>query len=90
MLRIDLNVPDDEYEKVRKLDAYWDAAAQIWYIDGRFDPTQFINWLPFYNVHTEFWYLAQTRTPCPHCQLPGTHYRHSIYAAGRTPALGGE
>ncbi|WP_323860501.1 DUF5710 domain-containing protein [Xenorhabdus szentirmaii] len=29
MLRIDLNVPDDEYEKAQKLGARWDAAAQI-------------------------------------------------------------
>uniref|UniRef100_UPI0005710C8A DUF5710 domain-containing protein n=1 Tax=Xenorhabdus bovienii TaxID=40576 RepID=UPI0005710C8A len=60
MLRIDLNVPDDEYEQARKLGAHWDAAAQIWYIDNSFDPTPFINWLPFYNVHAEYWYLAQT------------------------------
>ncbi|MDC9606911.1 DUF5710 domain-containing protein [Xenorhabdus griffiniae] len=72
MLRIDLNVPDDEYEKVRKLGAHWDAAAQTWYIDHSFDPTPFMHWLPFYNVHAEFWYLAQTRTSCPHCHQPTT------------------
>ncbi|OKO96208.1 DUF5710 domain-containing protein [Xenorhabdus eapokensis] len=72
MLRIDLNVPDDEYEKVRKLGAHWDAAAQTWYIDNSFDPTPFMHWLPFYNVHAEFWYLAQTRTSCPHCHQPTT------------------
>ncbi|REF26441.1 hypothetical protein BDD26_1084 [Xenorhabdus cabanillasii] len=68
MLRIDLNVPDDEYEKARKLGAHWDAVEQIWYIDNSIDPTPFINWLPFYNVHAEYWYLAQTQTTCPHCQ----------------------
>ncbi|CBJ82859.1 hypothetical protein XBJ2_1890004 [Xenorhabdus bovienii str. Jollieti] len=26
-----------------------------------------MQWLPFYNVHAEYWYLAQTRTVCPHC-----------------------
>ncbi|WP_340621555.1 DUF5710 domain-containing protein [Xenorhabdus siamensis] len=67
MLRIDLNVPDEEHEKARKLGAHWDAAAQIWYIDDRFDPTPFMHWLPFYNVHAAFWYLAQTRTLCPQC-----------------------
>ncbi|WP_323868449.1 DUF5710 domain-containing protein [Xenorhabdus szentirmaii] len=67
MLRIDLNVPDDEYEKARKLGAHWDAVAQIWYIDNSFDPTPFMHWLPFYNVHAECWYLAQTQTACPHC-----------------------
>ncbi|MBC8946546.1 DUF5710 domain-containing protein [Xenorhabdus indica] len=67
MLRIDLNVPDEEHEKARKLGAHWDAAAQIWYIDDSFDPTPFMNWLPFYNVHAAFWYLAQTRTLCPQC-----------------------
>ncbi|CDG16791.1 DUF5710 domain-containing protein [Xenorhabdus doucetiae] len=72
MLRIDLHVPDNEYEKVRKLGAHWDAAANIWYIDDSFDPTPFMNWLPFYNVHAAFWYLAQTRTTCPHCQEPTT------------------
>ncbi|WP_237385429.1 DUF5710 domain-containing protein [Xenorhabdus sp. Sc-CR9] len=72
MLRIDLDVPDEEYEQVRKLGALWDAAAQIWYIDERFDPTPFKNWLPFYNVHAEYWYLAQTRTTCPHCQAHTT------------------
>ncbi|MCC8367795.1 hypothetical protein J8V57_16205 [Xenorhabdus sp. PB61.4] len=72
MLRIDLHVPDDEYETVRKLGAHWDAAAQIWYIDGSFDPEPFMQWLPFYNVHAEYWYLAQTRIPCPHCHEPTT------------------
>ncbi|WP_275383686.1 DUF5710 domain-containing protein [Xenorhabdus bovienii] len=68
MLRIDLNVPDDEYEKARKLGARWDTATQIWYIDNSIDPTPFINWLPFYNMHAEYWYLAQTQTAFPHCQ----------------------
>nr|WP_306309300.1 DUF5710 domain-containing protein [Xenorhabdus anantnagensis] len=72
MLRIDLHVPDDEYETVKKLGAHWDAAAQIWYIDGSFDPEPFMQWLPFYNVHAEYWYLAQTRIPCPHCHEPTT------------------
>ncbi|MCC8381427.1 DUF5710 domain-containing protein [Xenorhabdus sp. PB30.3] len=72
MLRIDLHVPDDEYETVKKLGAHWDAAAQIWYIDGSFDPAPFMQWLPFYNVHAEYWYLAQTRIPCPHCHEPTT------------------
>ncbi len=67
MLRIDLNVPDDEYEQARKLGAHWDAVEQIWYIDNSIDPTPFMNWLPFYNVHAEYWYLAQTQTACPHC-----------------------
>ncbi|WP_348988942.1 DUF5710 domain-containing protein [Xenorhabdus sp. SGI240] len=80
MLRIDLNVPDEEHEKARKLGAHWDAAAQIWYIDDSFDPTPFMNWLPFYNVHAEFWYLAQTRTPCPHCQ------EHTTVTAFMLPA----
>ncbi len=31
MLRIDLHIPDDEYEKVRKLGAHWGAVVQIWY-----------------------------------------------------------
>ncbi|MDC9622448.1 DUF5710 domain-containing protein [Xenorhabdus sp. XENO-7] len=68
MLRIDLSVPDEEYEQARKLGAHWDAVEQIWYIDNSIDPTPFINWLPFYNVHAEYWYLAQTQTACPHCQ----------------------
>ncbi|WFQ79657.1 DUF5710 domain-containing protein [Xenorhabdus sp. SF857] len=80
MLRIDLNVPDEEHEKARKLGAHWDAAAQIWYIDDSFDPTPFMNWLPFYNVHAAFWYLAQTRTPCPHCQ------EHTTVTAFMLPA----
>ncbi|CDM88726.1 DUF5710 domain-containing protein [Xenorhabdus bovienii] len=72
MLRIDLHVPDDEYEKVGKLGAHWDAADQTWYIDSSFDPEPFMQWLPFYNVHAEYWYLAQTRTICPHCHEPTT------------------
>ncbi|CDM88554.1 DUF5710 domain-containing protein [Xenorhabdus bovienii] len=68
MLRIDLSVPDEEYEQARKLGAHWDAVEKIWYIDNSIDPTPFINWLPFYNVHAEYWYLAQTQTACPHCQ----------------------
>ncbi|MBD2798257.1 hypothetical protein ID856_17280 [Xenorhabdus sp. 18] len=80
MLRIDLHVPDDEYEKVRKLGAHWDAAANIWYIDDSFDPTPFMNWLPFYNVHAAFWYLAQTRTTCPHCK------EHTTVTAFMLPA----
>ncbi|MGJ0629902.1 DUF5710 domain-containing protein [Xenorhabdus bovienii] len=67
MLRIDLNVPDDEHEKARKLGAHWDVTAKIWFIYNDVDPTPFMNWLPFYNVHAPFWYLAQTRTPCRHC-----------------------
>ncbi|MDE1486562.1 DUF5710 domain-containing protein [Xenorhabdus bovienii] len=79
MLRIDLNVPDDEYEKARKLGARWDAAAQIWYIDNSFDPTPFMNWLPFYNVHAEYWYLAQTWASCPHC------HKHTTVTAFMLP-----
>ncbi|MDC9623085.1 DUF5710 domain-containing protein [Xenorhabdus sp. XENO-7] len=67
MLRIDLNVPDDEHEKARKLGAHWDVTAKIWFIYNDVDPAPFIKWLPFYNVHAPFWYLAQTRTPCRHC-----------------------
>ncbi|MDE9428211.1 DUF5710 domain-containing protein [Xenorhabdus bovienii] len=80
MLRIDLNVPDDEYEQARKLGAHWDAAAQIWYIDNSFEPTPFMNWLPFYNVHAEYWYLAQTQTSCPHC------HEHTTVTAFMLPA----
>ncbi|PHM64158.1 DNA primase [Xenorhabdus stockiae] len=80
MLRIDLHVPDDEYETVRKLGAHWDAAAQIWYIDGSFDPAPFMHWLPFYNLHADFWYLAQTRTACSGC------HEHTTVTAFLLPA----
>ncbi|PHM27687.1 DUF5710 domain-containing protein [Xenorhabdus innexi] len=80
MLRIDLNVPDAEHEQARKPSAHWDAVEQIGYIDNSIDPTPFINWLPFYNVHAD----AQTQTAYPHCQgnttvtafmLPAGHQR---------------
>ncbi|MBD2816385.1 hypothetical protein ID850_16930 [Xenorhabdus sp. Flor] len=34
--------------------------------NNSFNPTTFMNWLPFYNVYAEYWQLVQIRTTCPH------------------------
>lgn len=44
--RIDLNVPYEEKDHVKKLGARWDAVRKVWYIEAGTDPKPFGPWLP--------------------------------------------
>jgi DNA helicase-2/ATP-dependent DNA helicase PcrA len=43
--RIDLRVPFEEKNLVKKLGARWDAVRRVWYIDAGVDPKPFGPWL---------------------------------------------
>ncbi|HEY3987032.1 DUF5710 domain-containing protein [Cedecea sp.] len=68
MARIDLAVPFAEKDQVKALGGRWDPTNKVWYILEGLSVESFRKWIPFRNVRSPFWYIAQTQGICWKCK----------------------
>lgn len=67
MPKHDLNVPFSEKDVVKALGARWDGDRKTWYVPEGTSLSGFEKWIPFRNVCSPHWYIAQTKGICWKC-----------------------
>lgn len=71
MARVNLRVPFDDKDAVKRLGARWDPTAKTWYVPDGLDPAPFGLWLiaPLeINLRAETFFIGHTRQACWKCQ----------------------
>lgn len=67
MPKLDLDVPFSEKDAAKALGARWDGERKTWYIPESIPSSGFEKWLPFRNICSPYWYIAQTKGTCWNC-----------------------
>ena len=67
MSRVDLNVPFSEKDEAKTLGARWDGERKTWYAPAGVPLSGLEKWIPFRNVRSPCWYIAQTKGVCWKC-----------------------
>jgi hypothetical protein len=70
MARVDLRVPFEDKDIVKRLGARWDADARVWYVPAGADASRFGRWLAEdsdINVRSSSFFLARSQSICPKC-----------------------
>ncbi|EHX1089710.1 hypothetical protein K3Q61_004048 [Escherichia coli] len=68
MGRINLRVPYEEKDEVKKLGAKWDWNMRIWYIPENLSHEAFSKWLLLPNTKAESFSIARVMTDCWSCK----------------------
>lgn len=100
MYRVDLDVPFEDKDKVKRLGARWDANWKVWYVPAGVDALNLKQWFPNIShgqVRSKFFYTLTTMTECWKCKkaarihgicLPSDHEKYELMETAAGVAIG--
>lgn len=93
MARVDLRVPFEDKDLVKRLGGRWDADARVWYVPDGVDATHFGRWLAAesdINVRASSFLIARSDSTCTKCGRRSPVYGFILPVGHETLYIGDE